>query len=79
MTIIKHFALCAIGLSMSLALGACKNNGTAANENNADEPLCAVKFSADSALASIKRNVTSAHACRERKPIDAALTISWKS
>lgn len=54
MTIIKHFALCAIGLSMSLALGACKNNGTAANENNADEPLCAVNFSADSALASIK-------------------------
>ena len=54
MTIIKHFALCAIGLSMSLALGACKNNGTTANENNADEPLCAVKFSADSALASIK-------------------------
>ena len=45
MTIIKHFALCAIGLSMSLALGACKNNGTTANENNADEPLCAVKFS----------------------------------
>ena len=39
MTIIKHFALCAIGLSMSLALGACKNNGTAANENNDYRPV----------------------------------------
>lgn len=56
MNIFKHFALCAMTLSLALGISSCKNNNAATGDDAAgdQDPLCAVKFSADSALASIK-------------------------